>query len=215
MEASKPAPDLSFATLAVPDPARARAAGDPLAQGPAGLGAKSYHSTLDAADYAPKAVSGEPPDGQYALAAGRRELLVPPGAAIAWSTASAGPPQGGTAAGEPEPGAARIMAVRARLRRMRLAPPHAAGIGDAPSPDTGRDAPGPAPERRARPGLLLLAGIALLAGGVYLLAHALTAAAPPRTNPARTESGVDPAGAKPDLADPTTPRPAGAGGAAG
>ena len=215
MEASKPAPDLSFATLAVPDPARARGAGDPLAQGPAGLGAKSYRSTLDAADYAPKAVPEEPPAGAYTPAAGRRGLPVPSGAAIAWSAASAGPRQGGAAAGEPEPGASRIMAVRARLRRTRLAPAHAAATEGAPPPDAGSDAPGPAPARRARPGLLLLAGIALLAGGVYLLAHALTAAAPPRTVPARTESGVEPTGAKPDVADPARPRPAGAGGAAG
>ena len=214
MEASKPAPDLSFATLAVPDPARARAAGDPLPHGPGGLGAKSYHSTLDAADYAPKAVPEKPPAGEYAAAAGRRGLPVPPGAAIAWPAASAGPPPGGAEASEPEPKASRIMAVRARLRRTRLAPAHAAGTEGGSRPDAGRDAAEPAPARRARPGLLLLAGIALLAGGVYLLGHALKAAAP-RTAPARTESGVEPAGAKPDVADPTTPRPAGAGGAAG
>lgn len=214
MEASKPAPDLSFAALAVPDPARARAEGDPLAQGPVGLGAKSYHSTLDAADYAPKAVAEEPPAGAYAPAAGRRALQLPPGAAIAWSTASAGAQQGGATAAEREPKASRIMAVRARLRRTRLAPAHA-GRTEGALPHAGRDAAEPAPARRARPGLLLLAGIALLAGGAYLLAHALIAGAPPRTAPARTESGVEPASAKPDVADPTTPRPAGVAGAAG
>jgi hypothetical protein len=105
------------------------------------------------------------------------------------------------------------MAVRARLRHTRPAPALAAGADGAPPPDAGRDALDAAPASRARPGLLLLAGIALLAGGVYLLAHALTAGSPLRTIPARTESGA-PSGAKPGVADPT-PRAAGAGGAAG
>jgi hypothetical protein len=212
MEASKPAPDLSFATLAVPDPARARTASDPLA--PAGLAAKPYHSTLDAADYAPKPLPEEPPAGEYAAAAGRRGLPALPGAAVAWSTppaddASAGGPE----AGEPESRASRIMAVRAKLRQARMVPAEATEAEGLTPPDAGQAAPEPAPGTRSRSNLLLLAGIALLAGGVYLLAHALTAA-PPRTIPARTDPGVQPSGVKPDLADPT-PRPAGTGGAAG
>jgi hypothetical protein len=214
MEASKPAPDLSFATLAVPDPARARTASDPLAQGSAGLATKSYHSTLDAADYAPQPACEEPPPGDPAPAQGKRRLMALPGAAIAWPAASADASSGGHEAHEPEARASRIMAVRAKLRRARMVPAGAANAEDEPAPATGADAPEPAPVKRTRSGLLLLAGIALLAGGAYLLVHAITAAAPPRTVPARTESGVQPSGAKPDLADPT-PRPAAATGAAG
>jgi hypothetical protein len=212
MEASKPAPDLSFATLAVPDPARACTGSDPLAQGSAALTAKSYHSTLDAADYAPQPACEEPPPGDPALAQGRRRLMALPGAAIAWPAASAeDASSGGHDAREPEARTTRIMAVRAKLRRARMVPAEAANADGAPAPATGEDAQEPATIKRTRSGLLVFAAIALLAGGAYLLVHLMTAAAPPRTVPARTESGVQPSGAKPD----PTPRPAAATGTAG
>jgi hypothetical protein len=188
MEASKPAPDLSFATLAVPDPARARAGGDPLAPGPASP--KSYYSTLDAADYAPKAPPEEPPAGEPAPPRGRRRLLALPGAAIAWSTAPVEAPEAGPDTAEPEPGGSAIMAVRAKLRRAGMVPdgeaasevaappapaPGADPSGTDPSP-SGVDPGGPAPGGRTRPGLLLLAGVALLAGGAYLLVQLLVQA---------------------------------------
>jgi hypothetical protein len=220
MEASKPAPDLSFATIAVPDPARARGPGDPLAQAGAGLAAKSYHSTLDAADYAPKAVPDEPPGADAAPAQGGRRLLALPGAAIAWSAAPAdasGDPEVGEAeAGAPQPRlSSRIMAVRAKLRDSRPTPEETAGAQEAsPAPAAAQDAPQPLPVQRARPGLLLLAGIALLAGGAFLLVHALRAAAPPHTLPARIAPGVPPSGAEPAQAEPRPP-PAGEKGAPG
>jgi hypothetical protein len=213
MEASKPAPDLSFATLAVPDPARARTAGDPLAQGP-GLASKSYHSMLDAADYAPQPAGEEPLTEDPPRAQGRRRLLALPGAAIAWSPAPTDVANGARDAQEREARTSRIMAVRARLRRARMAPIEAANGEGLHAPAAGEDAPEQAPVKRTRSGLLLLAGIALLASGAYLLVHAITAAAPPRTAPARTEFGVQPSGAKPGLVDPT-PRPAAGNGAAG
>jgi hypothetical protein len=183
MEASKPAPDLSFATLAVPDPARARTSSDPLAQVPAGP--KSYHSTLDAADYAPKAPSEEPPAGEPAPARGKRRLLALPGAAIAWSTAPVQDASGAASdAAAAEAEVSRIMAVRAKLRRATAVPEkdEAGADGASPPAAAGTDAAEVAPGRGTRPGLLLLAGIALLAGGAYLLvqllAQALKAATP-------------------------------------
>ncbi len=99
------------------------------------------------------------------------------------------------------------MAVRAKLRRSGTAPGETASAEGAPPPAAGEDAVEPASGKRTRPGLLLLAGIALLAGGTYLLVHALTAATPPpRATPARTEPGTQPPSANPDLADPA-PRP--------
>jgi len=197
MEASKPAPDLSFATLAAPDPARARTGSDPLAQGPAGP--KAYHSTLDAADYAPKAPPGvPPPGGEPAPARGKRRLLALPGAAIAWSTAPVQAAGASVESAEPMSGASPVMAVRAKLRRSAtLTDGEDASADSTPAPQADcADPAEPAPGRRTRPGLLLLAGIALLAGGAYLLVHALTAATPQRAIPERSEPGRQPPSAK-------------------
>jgi hypothetical protein len=215
MEASKPAPDLSFATLAFPDPGRARTGGDPLAQSPAaggrGLAAKSYHSTLDAADYAPKTVAEELPGG--ASAHGGHGLPALQDEAIAWSPAAADASAAGPEAAEPELKAG-IMAVRARLRRARMAPIEPGDAEDATPLASGEGAPEPTPGNRVRPRLLLLAGFALLAGGAGLLLHALTAPVSPRAIPARIEPAKQPSNAKPSLVDPI-PQPADADGPAG
>jgi hypothetical protein len=103
------------------------------------------------------------------------------------------------------------MAMCAKLRGSQMAPEETASADDAPRA-AGEEAPEPAPIRRARPRLLLLAGIALLAGGAFLLVQALRAA---QTLPARTEPVAQPpSGAKSGVADPT-PQPVDQKGAAG
>jgi hypothetical protein len=209
MEASKPAPDLSFATLAVPDPARGRTGSDPLAQGPAGT--KSYHSTLDAADYAPKTPPEEAPGaGDAAPARGRRRLLALPGAAIAWSTTPVEAAGAGAETAEPASRVSGVMAVRAKLRRSAALPGEedAGADGTPVLPGPGAEPAEPARGRRTRPGLLLLAGIALLAGGALLLVHALKAAATTqRVIPERSEPGRQPPITKPGTKQGAKPGP--------
>ncbi len=100
------------------------------------------------------------------------------------------------------------MAVRAKLRRSTTVPgDEAASAESTPQPLAPcADPAEPAPGRRTRPGLLLVAGIALLAGGAYLLVHALKAATPQRMIPERSEPGRQPPSVNPGpehgLADP-------------
>jgi hypothetical protein len=69
------------------------------------------------------------------------------------------------------------MAVRAKLRRPGTAPDEPASAdGASPPAVAGADPAQSAPARRSRPGLLLLTGIGLLAGGAYLLVQLLVQA---------------------------------------
>lgn len=213
MEASKPAPDLSLPALAAEQAGRDRTAADPLSPtaGERALAPKSYHALLDAADYAPKAVAEGLSAGQPAPPRAARGL--PAGAAIQWSAAPAEPgPDGPAEWASSLPRSTRITSLRARLRQAQT-PRTEAGYeeGLRPPPATDRDVLGTPATKRTRPGLLLIAGVAFLAGGAYLLVHALTAAGTPFSGPVRTEPGAQPAGAKSDLADPTRPPPGKAG----
>jgi hypothetical protein len=200
MEASKPAPDLSLPTFAASEPARDRITGDPLSAAGSDrpLAPKSFHSLLDAADYTAKAAANDwatPFDAKAGLR---------PDTPIAWSAADDG--HDDLAGGEAGHRVSRITSLRARLRQAQV--PRGEARHDDSShllPGTDRDAPGSVTARRTRPRLLLIAGVAFLAGGAYLLAHALTATTttPSRPSPARTEPGAKPAGAQPDFADPT------------
>jgi hypothetical protein len=200
MEASKPAPDLSLPTVAAAEPGRDRGAVDPLspADGGRALAPKSYHSLLDAADYAPKAAANDRAAPYGAKPAPQADTP------ISWSAADHDhDAHNGPAERDAGLRASRITSLRARLRQTQV--PRDSRHDDAqyPPPLTDRDAP---LARRTRPGLLLIAGVAFLAGGAYLLVHALTAATPLRPGPARIEPAAKPAGAQSDLADPTRRR---------
>lgn len=125
MEASKPAPDLSLPGLAAPEPGHVRRAGDPLtpALGEHTPAPKSYHSTLDAADYAPKAAAKEllaAGTSEPARAAATRELPMLPDAVIEWSAEPGDPVRGDAAAGDAGLRATRIMAMRETLRQAQV-----------------------------------------------------------------------------------------------
>jgi hypothetical protein len=216
MEASKPAPDLSLPTLAAPQPARM--AGDPLAQIDAAsdraVAPRSYHAMLDAADYAPKEAAGASFPGaadESARAGAKRGIPALPAAAIQWSAEPADAVHAGRAARQAGARASRIMAGRERLRRSEAPDANATGE-DGRLPDPEPDLGQPNAIKRTRPSLLLLAGVAFLAGGAYLLIQALTTTPQVPTSPATVEPGARTTGAQPDLADPT-PHPFGPAGA--
>jgi hypothetical protein len=196
MEASKPAPDLSLPPLAASEAGGDGIAGDPLslAGGERPLAPKSYQALLDAADYAPK-VPANDWAAPFAVKAG-----LPADTPIAWSAADGG--RDGLAERDAGHRASRITSLRAKLRQAQV-PRGEVRHDDSLLPAINRGAPGSRAGSRMRPGLLLIVGAAFLAGGAYLLVHALAAATPPPPSPARTE----PVDAQSDFAHPTR-RPA-------
>jgi hypothetical protein len=199
MEASKPALDLS-----IPAFAGSEAAARPgIARFPGGdepITAHFYRTTLDADDYAPRAIPDGPlsPSEPPLPGAGREHAASPPG--VEWWAA---PPGDGFArphGARLTPGALRVIAMRAKLRRSSGAAFRCAGGDWLPA----------TPLRRASFGLLLMAGAAmLLAGSTYVLYHALARPAPP-ASPVMLEPQVPPA-VKSDLGRPATPPTPGQG----
>ena len=200
MEASKPALDLSVPSFAGSEAAsRAGIARFPGGDEP--ITAHFYRTTLDADDYAPSAIPDAPlsPSEPPFPGAGRGQAASPPGV-VEWSAARPGdglaPQQGARLT----PGALRVIAMRAKLRRSSGAGLRRAAGDWLPA----------APLGRASFGLLLMAGAAvLLAGSTYVLYHALARPAPP-ASPVMIKPQVPPA-VKSDLGRPPTPHTPGQG----
>jgi hypothetical protein len=200
MEASKPALDLSVPAFADPETAsRAGIARFPGRDEP--ITAHFYRTTLDADDYAPRAIPDGPlsPSEPPFPGAGREHPASPPGV-VEWSAARPGGGLVGQHGARLTPGALRVIAMRAKLRRS-------SGIGIRRAGGDWRPA---ASLGRASFGLLLMAGAAvLLAGSTYVLYHALARPAPP-ASPVMIKPQVPPA-VKSDLGRPATPRSPGQG----
>jgi hypothetical protein len=191
MEALKPAPDLSVPALSGPELA-----------GTAGITAAGLHAegmqpsvpapfaTLDAADYAPDAI----PEGPLPAA---HEALQP--GSVEWPARPADGDPGQHAGARLTPGALRIMAMRAKLRRSSAAGPDTV----ARVPQMPDELAAPGTFRHASFSLLLMAGAAVLAGSTYFLYQSVL---PPLTRPAPVMLAPDPhpTGIKSDLADPTS-----------
>jgi hypothetical protein len=119
---------------------------------------------------------------------------------VEWSAARPGGGLVGQHGARLTPGALRVIAMRAKLRRS-------SGIGIRRAGGDWRPA---ASLGRASFGLLLVAGAAvLLAGSTYVLYHALARPAPP-ASPVMIKPQVPPA-VKSDLGRPATPRSPGQG----
>jgi len=203
MEASKPALDLSLPTLGAPVPGRGGIASDPLAQLHAAseraAAPKAYHSMLDAADYAPKSAPEATRPAATSEAAARPVagggLPTSPDANIGWSAEPASAGLSRPVAGQSGPRASRIIAARAKLRQAQVPATEATDEQDALAPAE-HVSPKPTATKRTPPSLLLIAGVAFLAGGAYLLFQAFMVPTPLPTSPARIEPSVQPSGAK-------------------
>ena len=201
MEASKPAPDLTVPPLTGAELDLAMVASSVQPHAEDERASTLYHSLLDAADYAPKALAGEPTAAPPVMA---------PAPATEASTTE-WPPEDGAGHGRPSarltPGALRIMALRAKLRRSN-------GIGRggmrAYMSAGALAAPGHGTIKRASLSVLLMASAAFLAGSTYYLYQTFLAAAP--AGPVRLAPGASSIGAPSDLADPVG-RPASGKGA--
>jgi hypothetical protein len=193
MEASKPALDLSVHAFAGSEAAsRAGIARFPGGDEP--ITAHFYRTTLDADDYAPRAI----PDGPISLSeppfpGGGQELPASPPGIVEWSAARLGDGLARQHGARLTPGALRVIAIRAKLRRSSGAGLRRAGGDWLPAASLGR----------ASFGLLLMAGAAvLLAGSTYVLYHAL-ARPVPSASPVMIKPQAPPA-VKSDLGRPAT-----------
>jgi hypothetical protein len=199
MEASKPALDLSIPAFAGAE--AASRAGLALFPGGEPITAHFYRPSLDADDYAPRAIpDGALPPSEPPFPATELEHPSSPPGIVEWSAARPGDGFARQHSARLTPGALRVIAMRAKLRRSSGAGLRRAGGDWLPA----------APLGRASFGLLLMAGAAvLLAGSTYVLYHALARPAPP-ASPVMLEPQVPPA-AKSDLGRPAPPHRPGQG----
>ena len=177
MDALKPVPDLSLSMLEAPG-AGIAAERDPLSHvyADAAHTHQAYRAPLDAADYAPRMEA---------------QVHAPSPFPAPASPLSVSQPEDAGPSHDPlPPPAVRASAIRAKLRQAQLL---AGDVGD--EAERGRAAPkaeraaSPAPQR-ARPGVLLAAGVTLFAAGGYLLVDVLTGSPTLPGGPAGIEQGA-------------------------
>jgi localization factor PodJL len=192
VEANKPAPSLSLYALATPEPGGAAPGRDPLSQAYAdaalALEQQSQRSSLDAADYAPRA---EPSQDDW---------LRPSRQAPAAATEPPPLPEHAQATGEPLPSpAVRASVVRAQLRQAQLLDVAQSQDEAEPVRATHRAAKkeGALPFSwwRNRAGLLLSVALVMFGAGGYLTVDALMTPHAHRT--ADVERGAHPGAEEP------------------
>ena len=165
MEASKPAPDLTVPPLTGAELDQVAGANGALLHAGNGRTPSLYHSALDAADYAPKSLSGVQPAASSLPAAEAKAQQAP----LDWSPDAGG--EGGRPTGARlTAGALRIMALRAKLRQSN-------GRDASHVPAGAIEAPRNGAIKRAGLSVLLVAGVALVASSTWYLYQTYVVAA--------------------------------------